>query len=425
MAAKQPLVFFSCHSPWSLRSLSLSKGVTIGSMAILAACGGDSDGGANASTNAGTATLDEVYASEDDLPGCTERYDGAVALVDEDSTAFKCEDGKWVNASKVSSSSSWTPEGEGIGSSSSSVSPTSSSGISSSAQTPSSSSVESSSSVAPSSSAKSSSSSVISSSSVASSSSVVQSSSSVASSSSSADNVNCSALLEGKTELFWNWNIPKECRLNPEISYGTMTDRRDGKKYKTVTIGTQTWMAENLNYADSVTTTSLKGKSWCYDDIAKNCDVTGRLYAWAAAMNSVKTGCGYDKTCDLASAGSETLVQGICPDGWHLPSQSEWYTLFTAVGDSSTAGKVLKSQTGWKPNGNGNGTDAFGFSALPAGGRSSYEEFYSDGMDAYFWSSTEYDRQWAYRMVLIYSSDGAYLDYNHKNHGYPVRCLRD
>ena len=128
-------------------------------------------------------------------------------------------------------------------------------------------------------------------------------------------------------------------------------------------------MAENLNYADSAKTPSLKGKSWCFGNDSLKCKVTGRLYTWAVAIDSVKTGCesGYGSICEIASVSSATLVQGICPTGWHLPSQSEWSALFTAVGGFGTAGKVLKSQIGWYSN--GNGKDAFGFCALPAGFR--------------------------------------------------------
>ena len=248
------------------------------------------------------------------------------------------------------------------------------------------------------------------------------------SSSSSLGDVNCSALLEGKTG--WSWDVPKECRFNPDIDYGTMTDERDGNVYRTVKIGDQVWMAENLNYADSSKTPSLLKRSRCYKNVAKNCDVAGRLYTWAAAMDSVKTGCGYRSTCDLASAnstgsstGSATLVQGICPTGWHLPSQTEWMALFTAVGGQSTAGKVLKSQSGW--NNNGNGTDAFGFSALPAGDRLSDGYFYDVGARTYFWSSSEVNSSDAYIMLLYHNLKDAYLYNYDKKLVFSVRCVKD
>lgn len=121
-----------------------------------------------------------------------------------------------------------------------------------------------------------------------------------------------------------------------------MTDSRDGRTYKTVKIGTQTWMAENLNYtSDSI--------SWCYNDSVEYCAKYGRLYTWAAAMDSAGTwttngkGCGHD-----SEACSPTYpVHGICPEGWHLPSEGEWKRLLTAVGGSSTAGQMLKSTGGW------------------------------------------------------------------------------
>jgi uncharacterized protein (TIGR02145 family) len=161
------------------------------------------------------------------------------------------------------------------------------------------------------------------------------------SSNSSAGKVNCSALLEG-----WSWDVPKECLFNPDIDYGIMTDERDGKVYRTVQIGDQVWMAENLNF-DPGQGGSGDDKydwSWCYNNEPKNCDVGGRLYTWAAAMDSVKTGCGYGPTWRC----SATLpVQGICPKGWHLPKKVEWGTLFEAVGGSNGAGTALKSQCGW------------------------------------------------------------------------------
>ncbi len=243
------------------------------------------------------------------------------------------------------------------------------------------------------------------------------------SSSSSSVELNCSALLEGNTD--WSWDVPKECRFNPDIAYGTMTDSRDGQTYKTVKIGDQTWMAENLNYADSINTPSLLERSWCYDDVAANCDVAGRLYTWAAAIDSVAlyddgngVDCGYDKTCSLPDT-----VYGICPPGWHLPTDTEWHTLFTEVSGYSTAGMILKSQTGWDEN--GNGTDGVGFSALPVGGRGYGGYFGGDGYDAGFWSATEGNDGGTDYMYLLYDNKAAYLNYGIKYHGLSVRCLKD
>jgi uncharacterized protein (TIGR02145 family) len=231
---------------------------------------------------------------------------------------------------------------------------------------------------------------------------------------SSVDKVNCSVFLEGETR--WSWDVPKECRFNPDIDYGTMTDIRDGKVYKTVKIGLQIWMAENLNYADSVKTPSLKGKSWCYDNDEKKCDVTGRLYTWGAAMDSAKTGYGYNFSDSLVMP-----VQGICPAGWHLPSFEEWNTLLAAVGGKSTAGNVLKSQTGW--NKGGNGIDAFGFSVLPAGEYGGY--FHGEGFFATFWSSTDSNRVRSYPLNFYYNYEYAYIHSFYMEEGFSVRCLRD
>ena len=211
-----------------------------------------------------------------------------------------------------------------------------------------------------------------------------------------------------------------------EVTFGTMIDRRDDKEYKTVTIGSQTWMAENLNYADSVATASLKGKSWCYNNESKNCDEFGRLYTWAAAIDSVKLAtdaaksldCGFGKACVLMD-----MVQGICPRGWHLPTYREWDALLAAVGGESTAGEVLKSQEGWYDN--GNGTDSFGFSALPAGRTNGEGDFLRDGTSAYFWSSSADRRYYAYYVGLNYYDADAILFADSKHFGFSVRCIKD
>ena len=225
----------------------------------------------------------------------------------------------------------------------------------------------------------------------------------------------------------FDWSLPKETYLNPEIKYDSVTDTRDGKVYRTVKIGEQTWMAENLNF-DPGQGGSGEDKydwSWCYNDEPANCDVTGRFYTWAAAIDSVKLAndadnpleCGYDKFCNLTGT-----VQGICPTGWHLPSRTEWDVLFTAVGGQSSAGKVLKSQTGWHKN---KGTDAFGFAVLPTGLGAPKGTFDYVGWLAYFWSSTESDRSRACSVSMDYYYADAGLGNITKYFGYSVRCVKD
>ena len=200
------------------------------------------------------------------------------------------------------------------------------------------------------------------------------------------------------------------------VSTGTMTDSRDGQTYKTVKIGTQTWMAENLNYETA--------NSYCNDNDASNCTKYGRLYLWSAVMDSVGTwstngkGCGYNKTCSPTYP-----VRGVCPEGWHLPTKAEFETLFTAVGDSSTAGKMLKSTRGW--NSSGNGTDSYSFSALPAGLRNYGGDYDYEGYNAKFWSSTENGSNYAYAMDLYNNLDYACLNDYYKYYGFSVRCVKD
>ena len=255
----------------------------------------------------------------------------------------------------------------------------------------------------------------------------VSSSSQDGSSCSSSAALNCSVLLEGETG--WSWDVPKECRFNPNITYGTMTDSRDGQTYKTVKIGYQTWMAENLNYADSVKTPSLLNRSWCYDDKAENCAVAGRFYTWAAAIDSVKLAtdaddprnCGYFIKCSLPDT-----VYGVCPPGWHLPTNAEWETLFTEVGGSVYAGPILKSQTGWFDN--GGGTDVYGFSALPVGnGARNAANSFSSGENAYFWSATELNKINAIYVELFYDMSNAYNRnaFFFKDNALSVRCLKN
>lgn len=170
-----------------------------------------------------------------------------------------------------------------------------------------------------------------------------------------------------------------------EIVYGSLIDSRDGQGYKTVVIGTQTWMAENLNY-------KISG-SFCSD-----CNKYGRLY-----LPSVKEN---------------------CPDGWHLPSNDEWRTLqsYVDLNNGSKSVSISLESVSWS------GSDLFGFAALPAGEYIQYLSgggYYDDiGEYAYFWSSTNYNSNYAYRWVL---SDDNFYAGGSANSGaaLSVRCLKD
>lgn len=212
----------------------------------------------------------------------------------------------------------------------------------------------------------------------------------------------------------WSWGVSKKARQNSDVVYEEMTDIRDGKKYKYVTIGTQRWMAENLNYYDE----NLEWESWCYEDEPALCTIAGRLYTWSAAIRTDEEDCGYGENCNL----SEKNVRGICPPGWHLPTKEEWSILMSNVGEWNNAGKMLKSKTGWIRNSNGN--DNYGFTALPVGFKD-LDRFDLVGSHALFWSATEINGDNANSMNFSYFGDIATLDAKNKDFGLSVRCLQD
>lgn len=203
-----------------------------------------------------------------------------------------------------------------------------------------------------------------------------------------------------------------------------MTDSRDGQVYKTVKIGSQTWMAQNLNYETA--------NSYCYNDSAKYCSKYGRLYNWAVAMDSAGMWSTNGKGCSNRKTCSPTYpVRGVCPSGWHLPTKAEFETMINAVGGESTAGKILKSTSGWKDSdkgASGNGTDDYLFSALPASCKldDSYCSFNYE--ETTFLSSTEYEKldgYHTYLMKLTNYKDNSDLTHDNKRNGYSVRCLKD
>lgn len=190
----------------------------------------------------------------------------------------------------------------------------------------------------------------------------------------------------------------------------------DGNRYEAVEIGTQLWMAENLktkHYADG---TEIKEGVWAYDNDEANKEKYGLLYTFNAATRNAD-----DK-------GGTVKVQGVCPEGWHVPSENEWTALENFIMESgipkNEAGKALKSTTGWYNN--GNGTDNFGFNALPGGYRDANDgSFDNAGKDGGWWSSTPGGSENAWGRFPGYGRGGVGRGTNYRTYGYSVRCLKD
>ncbi|MDD2832351.1 MAG: FISUMP domain-containing protein [Bacteroidales bacterium] len=209
-------------------------------------------------------------------------------------------------------------------------------------------------------------------------------------------------------------------------------DSRDDYQYSTVIIGSQVWMAKNLAYLPSVvglatgSTTEPYRYVYGYNgtDVSaakatSNYITYGVLYNWPAAMNGA-----------ASSTANPSGVQGICPTGWHLPSDAEWTQLTDYVGGTAAAGGKLKStDTGdgigqWKSPNTG-ATDEYGFTALPGGTRTYDGTFGYIGGYGFWWSSTEYNTTNAWTRPLYYNYDGVSRGYYAKDYGFSVRCLRD
>ena len=199
-------------------------------------------------------------------------------------------------------------------------------------------------------------------------------------------------------------------------------DDNAGKSYKTVVIGTQTWMAENLDYDVPDNATDV-----CYSNQPARCVTYGRLYNWSTAMS-------LDPSCNSSTCSGQIQFphQGVCPDGWHIPSNADWDKLVryadgtsgtSSPYDSPTAGRYLKATSGW--NSNGNGEDKYGFSALPGGYGYSDGSFSGVGDDGYWWSASENSSYYAYYRLMYYIIEDALWGYSNKSDLFSVRCLQD
>ena len=195
--------------------------------------------------------------------------------------------------------------------------------------------------------------------------------------------------------------------VDPDVwEEDSFTDPRDGREYRTVGIWDQVWMGENLNYTDSASTPDLKGKRWCYDDEQEQCDAYGSMYS-----------------CEISKS--------VCPAGWHLPTESDWQDLLnfmTRMGVDLDKG--LRAKSGWYnyTGHSDNGTDVFGFTALPGGIMYEANSYGNSTREAWFWyvqdcSLNEYEAMYLSseetNFVSSSVSGGKITD------AYSVRCIKD
>lgn len=197
------------------------------------------------------------------------------------------------------------------------------------------------------------------------------------------------------------------------ITTGTFTDPRDGTVYKTLAIGSQTWLAENLKYLPAVFGPAASSQSdpryyvFGYDGTVvseakstQNYTTYGVLYNWTAAMSA-------------------------CPTGWHLPTDAEWTQLATFLGESDAGGKLKETGTAHWNDPNFAATNSTGFTALPGGYCFSGTSFTDMGITGYWWSATEANSSGAWYRGMGNSYSELIKVSNYKNLGFSVRCIKD
>jgi uncharacterized protein (TIGR02145 family) len=180
---------------------------------------------------------------------------------------------------------------------------------------------------------------------------------------------------------------------------GTFSDSRDGKVYKTVKIGKQIWMAENLAY-------KMSTGCWAYNNDQTNVTTYGYLYSWESAKKA-------------------------CPTGWHLPSDAEWKQLTDYLGGNTIAGGKMKSSNLWSTPNNG-ATNESNFSALPGGTRGAINDWTRKdcayiGIYGFWWSNSKESNNDNFIIRYRINSRDAQIDYNstQKDDGSSVRCIKD
>jgi uncharacterized protein (TIGR02145 family) len=193
------------------------------------------------------------------------------------------------------------------------------------------------------------------------------------------------------------------------------TDPRDGQVYPTVQIGSQCWMKTNLNIGAIVPIKQDQDPSqlqkWCYGNVSGNCDVYGGLYQWDQIMQG----------------STQIGVQGICPPGWHIPTDGEFATLTTYLGGYDPAGQKMKEAgfDHWEPPNTG-ANDSSGFSALPGGYRYTIDSVcYWSGKGAWFWTSSGSQGNVAWVRALYYNAGAQERTALFRYDGGSLRCIKD
>ncbi len=216
----------------------------------------------------------------------------------------------------------------------------------------------------------------------------------------------------GQQVEFETTPIPFSCGMN--IKY-------EGKNYRTVQIGTQCWFKDNLDvgtFVSSTTTGSSHSnvannstiEKYCYNNDIANCAEYGGLYDWDEMM-------GYTTT---------PSAQGICPDGWHIPSDDEWIIMINGLGGSATAGgKMKEAGTAHWTSPNIGANNSSNFTALPGGFRANVGAFQNINTYGYFWSSSTGSGNTAYYISLYFNSQSSSRNNYERTHGFSVRCVQD
>jgi|GEM_PF-2236667 len=193
------------------------------------------------------------------------------------------------------------------------------------------------------------------------------------------------------------------------------TDPRDNKIYGTVQIGTQCWMKQNLNIGSRISGSTGQSNNgviekYCYNNSESNCTTYGGLYQWNEMMQ-------YSTTPG---------VQGICPPGWHIPTDAEWTTLTTYLGGESVAGgKMKEAGTAHWSSPNTGASNSSGFTAFPGGRRNTDGSFYNLSYVGNFWSSSVSVASYAWSQILGYNDAVVIRGGSNKSYGFSVRCLKD